>query len=155
LFAFAVQVTINEEVSEIELMANASSSFAAGQPNPFTSSVLPPADATVDFYATDPAADQAGAAKISVTAPGPETYSVQLLSRQVQFQANHTYSAAVLLRSSVPGVPVVFSWNTGPPSFAFLKGSAASVAVQVCHLPVISATVSLSRWRQVLKRRHG
>jgi hypothetical protein len=136
LCAVVPQVTVNAEVPELELIANASTSFEQGQDNPFTLSVLLPAAATADFAATDAANGKGGtrAAQIAVSAPGPESFSVQLLSQQVAFEANYTYSAAVLLRSSTPGVPVVFSWNTGPPSFAYVKGSAAAVSVQVSSM---------------------
>ncbi|WIA41000.1 hypothetical protein OEZ86_004642 [Tetradesmus obliquus] len=150
-----VQVTVNAEVPELELIANASSSFEQGQDNPFSLSVLSPAAATADFDATSNTANPNSktaqsfgsmrAAEISVSAPGPETYSVQLLSRQVLFEPNHTYSAAVLLRSSVPGAPVVFSWNTGPPSYAYVKGSAASVAVQANYEDMMRDAKPLDR----------
>ncbi|WIA20679.1 hypothetical protein OEZ85_005053 [Tetradesmus obliquus] len=150
-----VQVTVNAEVPELELIANASSSFEQGHDNPFILSVLSPAAATADFNATSNTANPNSktaqsfgsmrAAEISVSAPGPETYSVQLLSRQVLFEPNHTYSAAVLLRSSVPGAPVVFSWNTGPPSYAYVKGSAASVAVQANYEDMMRDAKPLDR----------
>lgn len=97
---------------------------------PYTLSVTPPAAATAYAQEQTAPGGQTHGSQIKISNPGPEPYSVQVYSNQIQLHPGYTYYTTAWLKASSYGVPVGFSWNSGDPSYTPVKGSGSVFAVQ-------------------------
>eukprot|EP00775_Hariotina_reticulata_P014229 gene14229-14374_t len=96
----------------------------------FTKSVMAPAVATIDFSSSAMPAAGAKCAAVTVSTPTPaEAWRVQMYSNMTSLAGNSTYTVMADMASTCGSATVLFYWNSGPPSYLNLVGSAAQVTV--------------------------